>query len=312
MPPSSVILCTHNPREDFLRRTLAGLEAQRLPKERWEFLLVDNASSQKLEHRVDLSWHPSGKIVREDDLGLTAARFKGIRASKGELLVFVDDDNVLREDYLDQAFVVSQEWPFLGAWGGSILPWFETEPSAKARSCLALLAVREVKKPCWSNFPDRYDLLPWGAGLCIRRRVAEEWVLRASQDAVRRSLDRRGASLFAQGDDDLALTACDLGMGTGLFPELSLTHLLPSRRLEPAYLRKLGESITYSVAILRALRSGQPPREPSVPRRIWKALGSLRQGLWSFQMHLSTQRGFRSAIRDWRERTCAARLSQPC
>jgi hypothetical protein len=228
------------------------------------------------------------------------------------LLVFVDDDNVLREDYLQQVVALAREWPFLGAWGGSILPWFETEPSAEARACLGLLAVREVKTACWSNFPDRFDLLPWGAGLCVRRGVAEQWVLRASQDPIRRSLDRKGSSLFAQGDNDLALTACDLGMGTGLFPELTLTHLLPSRRLEPAYLRKLGESITYSVAILRALRTGQPPREASVPRRIWKALGSLRLGLWSFQMHLSTQRGFRSAIRDWRERTCADRLSQPC
>jgi glycosyltransferase involved in cell wall biosynthesis len=51
----SVILCTHNPRPDYLDRVLASLRGQTLPAEQWEFLLVDNASRQPLEEIWDIS-----------------------------------------------------------------------------------------------------------------------------------------------------------------------------------------------------------------------------------------------------------------
>src|ERR1022692_4717847 len=97
----SVIICTHNPRPDYLRRTLDALKAQTLPKEQWELLLIDNASKEPLADTWDLSWHPQARHIREEALGLTRARLCGISQSKGELLVFVDDDNVLSADYLE-------------------------------------------------------------------------------------------------------------------------------------------------------------------------------------------------------------------
>jgi len=44
----SVIICTHNPREDYLRRTLEAFEKQTLPRDQWELQLVDNASNEAL------------------------------------------------------------------------------------------------------------------------------------------------------------------------------------------------------------------------------------------------------------------------
>jgi glycosyltransferase involved in cell wall biosynthesis len=91
----SVIICTHNPRSDYLRRTLESLRAQTLPTKEWELLLVDNASSEPLASRWDLRWHDNALHVREEELGLTPARLRGIRQSRGRLLIFVDDeDNV--------------------------------------------------------------------------------------------------------------------------------------------------------------------------------------------------------------------------
>src|ERR1700722_2249773 len=96
----SVIICSHNPRENYLRRVLDALRAQTLPAQEWELLLVDNASTEPLAGRFDLSWHPNARHVREEKTGLTPARLRGIAEANGELLVFVDDDNVLRSDYL--------------------------------------------------------------------------------------------------------------------------------------------------------------------------------------------------------------------
>src|SRR5215472_17312484 len=124
-PAISVITCAHNPRPDYLDQVLDALRAQTLDKEQWEYLLIDNASDEPLASRVDLSWHPHSRIIREDHLGLTHARLRGIREALGELLVFVDDDNVLDADYLKAALRVAAAWPILGAFGGQVRPRFD-------------------------------------------------------------------------------------------------------------------------------------------------------------------------------------------
>jgi len=277
------------------------MQSQTMAKEQWELIIVDNHSEKRLESALDLRWHPAARVIREEDLGLTPARVRGIREAQAELLVFVDDDNVLADDYVQQAVEIGNTWPILGAWGGSIGPWFETEPSKEARLCLDSLTLREVREISWSNFTNRWDRLPWGAGLCVRRAVALKWASRAAMDSIRRGLGRRGTSLLSQEDTDLALTACDLGLGTGIFPALELTHLIPSCRLESHYLRKLAESISYSMTMLQAIR-GSPPKRPSFRQRIHKLLPALRQGLWPFQLHLAAQRGFSAALKDWQKK----------
>ena len=73
----SVIVCTHNPRPHYLTRVLEALRDQTLPIEQWELLIIDNASHQPLtETSWDLSWHPRARIVREEELGIAAARVR--------------------------------------------------------------------------------------------------------------------------------------------------------------------------------------------------------------------------------------------
>src|SRR5438552_17857688 len=124
----SVIICTHNPRPDYLHRVLKALREQTLPKDQWELLVIDNASERVIAKDWDVSWHPLARHVREDELGLTPARLRGIAEANGEILVFVDDDNVLAQDYLEKVLQVGREYPFLGAWGGAIKGEFEVEP----------------------------------------------------------------------------------------------------------------------------------------------------------------------------------------
>src|SRR5580700_7281413 len=90
----SVIICSHNPRAHYLQRTIQALRDQTFPRDRWELLLIDNASSVPLAENWDVSWHSNAKHVVESELGLSAARRRGIHEARGELLIFVDDDNI--------------------------------------------------------------------------------------------------------------------------------------------------------------------------------------------------------------------------
>jgi glycosyltransferase involved in cell wall biosynthesis len=209
--------------------------------------------------RPDLSWHPQARLLREDRLGLTAARLRGIRETTGDLLVFADDDNVLDPDYLEQTVRVGREHPFLGAWAGQCRPEFDELPPEWTRRYWGSLCIREFEQDLWSNLPRLSDTMPHGAGLSVRRSVAERY--RQLHDGGNRSmlLDRVGKSLVSGGDNDLAACACDLGLGMGLIAALKLTHLIPRRRLELAYLCRLVEGIQYSSLILDAERGAELP-----------------------------------------------------
>jgi glycosyltransferase involved in cell wall biosynthesis len=273
----SVVICTQNPRADCLARAMDALVAQTLDRSSWELLLVDNGSEPPLGPRVDLSWHPSGWCVREDEVGLTPARLRGIGESSGEVVVFVDDDNVLVPDYLEQALAISREWPMLGAWGGLVIPEFEVEPPKWTRECWPLLALRDFASDYWSNLDVPLAKLPCGAGMCVRRWVAVGYADSVSRDPIRYSLDRRGTSLVSAGDSDLALTACDAGLGVGMFRALRCIHLIPKSRLEEDYLLRLAESIHYSSVILDVRRGRLALPEPlSAWRRF---AGSIRRHL---------------------------------
>jgi glycosyltransferase involved in cell wall biosynthesis len=106
----SVIICTHNPRPDYLRRVLEALRNQTLSLEKWELLLVDNASQEPVTSESwDLSWHRHARYIREENVGIASARLRGMQEANADLMVFVDDDNVLSPDYLSMAVQIERE-----------------------------------------------------------------------------------------------------------------------------------------------------------------------------------------------------------
>lgn len=253
-PAISVILCAHNPRPDHLSRTLEALREQTLATSDWELLIVDNASSRPLVQSWDVAWHPLAQHVREERLGLIWARLSGVSHARGELLVFVDDDNVLAADYLAQTLVIAEQFPFLAAWGGQILPEFEAAPPEWMARYVGWLALFRCHRDVWSNTGESLAR-PWGAGLCVRRAIGERYRdSLAERGGVRASLGRRGDALMSCEDVDLVLTAVDAGYGTGRFTALRVTHLISKERVTERYLLRLAEGNAYSMAVLASLR----------------------------------------------------------
>lgn len=296
----SVILCTHNPRRQFLLRTLGALREQTLSPSEWEFVVVDNASDPPIDGLVDVVWHPNARVVREDMLGLTPARLRGINEASGDVLLFVDDDNVLDEDYLGVAGKIASTWPVLGAWGGQIVPEFESPPEPWAEPYLSMLALRRVSRPLWGNLLDESSHTPWGAGLCVRRQIAVAYRDAIEHDPRRRALDRRGTSLSSGGDVDMAYTAIDQGLGIGVFPELNLVHLIPTARLSEDYLVRLCEANSHSGVWLGYFRGKVPSLPParSLVGRLMDRIRFHRLDRRSQRFFEARQRGQRRAIEE--------------
>lgn len=251
----SVCICTHNPRKDYLERTIESLDRQTLPKNCWELLLIDNASSKAVKENFSLHWHPNARHIHEEKIGLTMARLRAISETKTPSLLFVDDDNVLSEDYLANLLEIEGKMPFIGCFGAGILePDYEEKPKEEFMPLMPMLALRTLSQDKWSNdFND--GITPWGAGLAVRRDVAEEYARLVQECAIRKSLGRSGSALLSGEDDEISWVACKMGYGKGLFVSLRLKHLISSRRVKFNYLMKLAEGHAFSKKLLLSLHS---------------------------------------------------------
>jgi len=266
MLDASIIICAHNPRADYFARVLEALRNQTLPLDRWELLIVDNASRVPLASSWDISWHPSARHILERRLGQAWARRRGIEEAAGDLIIFVDDDNVLDHDYLAKAVKIQENWPSLGAWGaGCIKGEFEVEPRESLRSWLP---VREVTAPRWSNLagiqlfgesPD--EALPWGAGMCVRKEIAVAYLQSLEQSSISMA-GRQGDSLFGGDDTEISFVCCSRGLGVGIFPELKMIHLIPQRRVAEDYITRFAEHTSISNSLLRYKWGHISPQSP--------------------------------------------------
>jgi GT2 family glycosyltransferase len=112
-PDISVVVGTHN-RAARLRDLLAGLEAQTLPPERFEVIVVDDASTD--ETPQVLASASEGALVvravrRDVNGGWAAAKQDGWRLAQAAIIAFTDDDCVPEPDWLEAGLRAASENP---------------------------------------------------------------------------------------------------------------------------------------------------------------------------------------------------------
>jgi GT2 family glycosyltransferase len=120
-PALSIVICTRN-RADQLRGTLDSLMAMKTART-WEAILIDNASTDGTADVIAeaSAIEPRIRYVREERIGLGAARDRGWRETRSSLVSLTDDDCYLAEDYVDAVVTAFEGRPDVGVLGGRIL-----------------------------------------------------------------------------------------------------------------------------------------------------------------------------------------------
>lgn len=289
---------------DYLQRVLEALRIQTLSTGQWELLLVDNASRETPDGRLEMGWHPHARVVREKRLGLTFARLRGFTEARGELIVMVDDDNVVAPDYLETAERIARDHPMLGAFGGKCLPEFEVKPepwlkargkglglrdrgereeffpeTAIAESCQSSVGglqreenrrlATDDGKLMTANRQRRAvrefpDCAPIGAGMVLRNSAARAYAELLQARGKQTITDRLGDSLASGGDNDICLTVIEEGWQVGYLPQLRLTHLIPKQRMTLDYHKRMARDSMKSF-ILMLDQHGMRPW-PAMPK----------------------------------------------
>lgn len=252
----SIIICSYNPNREYLRRTVHSILSQE-QVDGLELVIVDNRSQPAIG-MDELPHDPRLRIVVEERPGLTPARIRGGKEARSDLLIFVDDDNILEPDYATTARRLADERPDIGVFSANITGEFERAPESWMAPYLPFLALTNLQETRWSHDADG-GTMPVGAGMVVRREVMEAYSDMLASDSMRSSLDRDGKSLMAGGDTDIGYASLSIGLGCGWCHELRLRHLIPSQRLEPAYLRRIVEDVTASHVFLQRLHGAAPP-----------------------------------------------------
>lgn len=97
----SVIVPVYNA-QDYLPRCIDSLVMQRLDKQTWELILVDDGSVDHSAEICDVyaANYPQIQVIHKQNGGHTSARNAGLMAAQGEYVIFVDSDDWVSEDML--------------------------------------------------------------------------------------------------------------------------------------------------------------------------------------------------------------------
>lgn len=260
-PELAVIICTHNPRRDLLAWTLESVRLQTLDPARFELIVVDNNSAPPLDAgELDPDGSLRLRVVRETRPGLTCARIAGLRATEAPLLAYVDDDNALAADYLEQALAIARREPGIGSFGGAAEPVLEGEPPAWIADLLGHLGVRDHGTEAITSSAAHWgEWDPIGAGMVVRRRVAERYAAMVEQMDLGTLLGRRG-NILLSGEDTLMNRCANLeGLACSYQPALRLRHYMKKNRLTGPHIRRTIEGHGMAFVVLERVQGREVP-----------------------------------------------------
>lgn len=242
----TVAIPTYN-RADFLRQTLAGIVAQQFPREHFEVLVIDNNSTDHTAAVVAefASARPAPRYLRETKQGLDHARNRAIAEAQGDIILFGDDDILVRPDWLAQMAVPLLADPHrrIGAVGGEVNPVFPDGFPAWVREWHAPLAFRADAGPLEARHS------PMGANLAFPKWVFEQLGL------FHTALDRAAGNYFSGGDSEMVRRIRAAGLAVWFAPAAAVEHQMPASRTTFRYAARHAFDSARSRVIDRA---GQP------------------------------------------------------
>ena len=238
----SVVIPTRN-RADLLAQTLESIRKQDLARSEFEVLVIDNGSTDGTQHVIDLY---KGQLANLSGIyapqpGLHTGRHAGMKAAKGEILAFADDDIEALPTWLSSIDLAYQD-PNVAMVGGNNYPLFLQKPpdwlnrmwhrpTFRGYKSIPSLSVLEFTHPPREMSP--YQV--WGCNFAIRKEV----LLQAGgfhPDGMPKELIRfRG-----DGETHVSKYVSQSGLKCVFHPGASVHHKVTPERMTHAYFRQRG------------------------------------------------------------------------
>ncbi|HSL22905.1 MAG TPA: glycosyltransferase [Vicinamibacterales bacterium] len=231
----SVVIPTHNGSHR-ITPLLRALASQSFEAARMDVVIVDNGSTDGSAERVAadpafrlLSATRAARIVALDRPGLTHARVEGVRASSGDIVLFLDDDTEPERECCAEALAPFED-ARVGVVFGRVFPKYTTPPHPSIRKREGILAINHGLGSTPIVWKEPRDFAPTlGVGLAVRRTAfvdAYPW-----REPHRVLPDRVGTRMISGGDLEIGQFLARAGWWRTYNPRMVIHHLIDPARL---------------------------------------------------------------------------------
>lgn len=237
--------------------TLRSVAAQSAEAQLWECIVVDNHSTDDTRQRVEAFTEAhAGLNIRylyEPQQGLSYARNAGIRASQGDIVAFIDDDERIVEEFVEAYIALFDTHPDAMSAGGKIIAEY---PTGRPR-WMSRYAEQPIANPMdfgedVRRFPERR--IPGGGNMAMRRVVFDTVGMFST------SLGRTGGRLIGGEESDLFERMAHAEMRCYYVPRAVMYHIIPAEKLTRDYF----ESLCYNTGVSQLIRAQMHHRRPAL------------------------------------------------
>lgn len=224
----SVVVCTYN-RAESLRDTIQSLTNQKVGNYTYEIIVVDNNSKDETK-QVAQSFNGKAKYLFEPKQGLSYARNTGIKASKGEVIAFTDDDVIADSEWIQSIWRCYQETRAAAIAGKIVRLWNCDRPVWLTDEISGPLIVQDL-----GPFRKRWDSESRhmvGANMAFHRSVFEKYGLFLEE------LGRRGDQLIGGEDREIFKRLFQDNAPIFYEPEAIVHHKVEKERLSKDYMKR--------------------------------------------------------------------------
>lgn len=272
-PEASVVVATRD-RPSLLRECLESLYADNSAASR-EVIVVDNGSSEETAELVSTFQRRTQldvRCVREQQIGLSHAKNRGVAEANGPLIIFLDDDMAVENGWVD-ALLGPLADPQVVAVTGRVLPrWLATPPDWMWGPHARMLTSKDFGDRNRRLAPDEF---PLGGNSAMRAEL-----LRAFAPAFDPTLGHRGALVI--GGEDVGVAHRLREYGHLVYAATAVAHhAIPAERATWGWVRRrhfqggFGEA---RVASYQGYKDGASlPRRMARAGRLWWRAHALRR-----------------------------------
>ena len=260
----TVAICTWN-RAQLLDQTLQGMRRLRIPTGHdWELLIVNNNSTDGTD--AIIAKHSAQLPIRrllESKQGHSNARNCALAHTRGDLLLWTDDDVLVDADWLARYVEAAKAHPRAGYFGGTVEPWFESTPPRWLSRNLDLLqgpfALRELG-PEIRPFVARET--PFGANMGFRTAGLKGFQFNPH-------IGRVGTGMMSGDETTLIDQLRDDGIDGIWIGPARVRHFIPTSRMTTDYLWKFFHGLGRTRQVLSPYNR-DVSLIGSTPRWIWR------------------------------------------
>ncbi len=186
-PTLSVVIPVFNGSK-FLAEALHSVMCQGISP--LEIIVVDDGSSDNSAGVAEAFAREQGapvQVIRQENQGPSAARNKGLRQARGELLVFLDADDLLQENSLVEQVAVLEANPQIQyTWGGTQTFTLVDGQRSLIGPCRNLVNIGSLlfRRPVFDEIGEFDESLRFSEDMDIFKRLEDHRLLRFTRPEV--------------------------------------------------------------------------------------------------------------------------------